>query len=133
MHKLLSVAVLGVVATGLTVATPSTSHAQNFSVQFGYGGGGYHSHSPRVNFGLGYNNYGYGNYGYGSGYGLGGYNRFGSSGFGHGHGYGSSYYCPDERPVIIQPTYHHWTPSKGFHSHGNIYVPHGNHYDVHRY
>jgi hypothetical protein len=120
MSKLFSIAILGLAAAGLTLTAPSTSYAQRgWSIQFNYGQGGYYG--PSSGFGL--------RYGQGSPYG--GYNRsyhndhHGHSHHGHG-GYG-------QRPIIVQPSYSHWTPNRGYHSHGTVIIPHRNHYHVRPY
>lgn len=40
-------------------------------------------------------------------------------------------YAP--RPVIVQPTEYHWTPGRGWHTHGDILIPHRGHYHVRPY
>jgi hypothetical protein len=127
MKRVLSVTILGLAASWFTLSTPATSQAQGISIKFGYGNGGYYG-QPNVKFGLGYSNYG--GYGYGGGYGYQpSYYGHGGHG-GHGHFDDCGPYAP---PVIVQPTHYHWTPSKGYHSHGNIIVPHKNHYHVYPY
>jgi hypothetical protein len=49
----------------------------------------------------------------------------------HDH-YGHHHHSP-RRPTVVVPEYHHWTPDRGYHSHGTILVPHRRHYDAYRY
>jgi hypothetical protein len=72
--------------------------------------------------------------------GYGGYNSYYNQGYGNNYnrGYGNSYYNSGyggygRQPAIVQPEYLHWTPGRGLHTHGQIVVPHGNHYHVRPY
>jgi len=117
MRRLFSVAVLGIVAAGLMLAMPSASQAQ--SCDYGgygrsYGGAGF----------SGYSGYG-GNSGYyDRGYAPAAPSYGGYSGPVYTPGYGGFY---GRRPVIEHPTSGHWTPSRGYHEHGHIHVPHRGH------
>jgi hypothetical protein len=116
-----------VLATSLTLATPSASQAHG---ERGFGLG--------IQVGNGYFNYHSGGYGYcppydqgwagvyGGGYrGPYGYGDFGGfSGRGYYPRYGGFY----DRPVIRHPTTLHWTPDRGYHDHGHLHVPHRRHY-----
>jgi hypothetical protein len=164
MPKFFNVAVLGLAAGCLSLVTPATSSAQNFSVQFGYSKGGYGPYGPNTNVGIGYSNYGHNGHNHGNGYGNGNGNGYGYGygtgyangyGNGNGNGYGPTYTLPPSGynsgygngygnginiddcyyggGIIVQPTHHHWTPGKGYHSHGNIIVPHKDHFHVHKY
>jgi hypothetical protein len=107
MRKLLSLAALGIVATGLLLATPATSLAD----------GGHHR-------------------GRGSFYGKGFYPGFGG-GYGRGFAPGYGDFCPDRgfyrRPPIAHPSWGHWTPGAGYHTHGHVHVPHRGHYHTYPY
>ena len=101
--------------------TAATSNAQTF--RFG------------ASFGNGYSSFGGG---YSS---FGGYDGCRDHGFSRGYGgwndsfygsrYGGGFY--DRRPIIVEPRYQHFTPYRGLHEHGNIYVPHRGHYHRYRY
>jgi hypothetical protein len=141
MHKFFSLAVLGAATAGVTLATPGTSQAQTpfgISVDFGRGGFSYYQGRPGYYGGAYYGGayapgYGHGgSYGgayYGSGYGSGYYGGGYGSGYGSGY-YGGGYYG---RPTIVHPEYYHFTPGRGWHSHGHMHVPHGGHYHTYRY
>lgn len=111
MRRLLSLAVLGVVAAGLMLATPATSQAQDHR---GHGGSSA-SHYDR-GFGGAYGNYGgrHVDRGYVPGYG-------GPYSPGYAPGYGGQY---GGRGVIHHPTSARWTPNSGLHTHGQVHVPH---------
>ena len=120
MRKLICLAVTGIAVVGLTLALPTESradHRRSSSLSIGIGNGGFH-----FDYNRGYN----GNYP-GSGYGYGAY----------GSAYGSAMpggcVVPPRRPVIVQPTESHWTPYRGWHTHGQILVPHRGHYHVRPY
>jgi len=113
MRKLTLLALTGLAVAGLTLATPAVSRADHrrgtsFSLSIGNG------------FQLDYNR-GYGRH-FGGGY----------YGPGYGGYYGPAYggYCAPE-PALVVPRYNHWTPYRGWHTHGEILVPHRGHY--HRY
>jgi hypothetical protein len=115
MHRLFTLAVAGLAAGWLMLATPSTSQAQGVSFGFQFQrGGGYYGGSP------GYYRGGYGGYGAYAPY----------SGRYYG---GSGYYGGYGRPAIVHPEYRHWTPNRGWHDHGHIHVPHRGHYHTYRY
>ncbi|GEM_PF-6339527 len=116
MTRLLSFVALGAVAIGFTLANPATSHAQSFGVYLDFGrthidvgSGGYY----RPSYYPSYPRYDY-------------YSP--SIGYGHNH-YHSGYSL---QPVVV-PDYYHWTPDRGYHSHGTIVVPHRGHYHVRPY
>jgi hypothetical protein len=119
MNKLICLAVTGIAAAGLTLATPAESradHRRGTSLHLDIGG-----------FHFDYNRgYGAGHY-HGAGYGPGAY------------GYRSHYVpiapdgCIIPRPTIVQPTDLHWTQGRGWHEHGTILVPHRGHYHRYRY
>jgi hypothetical protein len=127
MTRLLSVAALGLAATAGLLATPATSHAQfGVSLDFGRGRGiSFYQGSPSYYYGNGYYNNGY----YGNGYGHQSfyYQPFSTPGYNWNYGYRSA------APVIVHPEYYHWTPGRGYHSHGHIheYTPWG--YSTRRY
>jgi hypothetical protein len=113
----------------LVLAVPSASQAQTGCDYGGYGGyyGGAGYGGYRGSYDRGYTpSYGGGSYnrGYASGFGGGSYDR------GYGPGYHGSY---GRRPVIEHPTTSHWTPDRGFHTHGHIHVPHRRHYHSYPY
>jgi hypothetical protein len=114
MSRTLSFAAIGLLAAFLTLSVPSVSHAQSYS----YGYGTYPNES--------YSGYGYRSYGNFSYSGYGGYPGLGYSGY-SGYGYGSW------RPAIVHPEYLHWTPRRGWHTHGHVHVPHWGHYHYYRY
>jgi hypothetical protein len=111
--KSLSLAVPGFIALTLALAAPSTSNAQPY-----YSGGYSYWNAPRYNYSSYYGNSWYGGYSAPS-YGY--YNP----------GY-SSYYR-SYRPAIVHPETLHWTPRRGWHTHGHIHVPHRGHYHTHPY
>jgi hypothetical protein len=120
MRNLLSFTGLAAVAiVGLALA-PSESRAG--------GGDGFYVGGPRfsVSFQRGgyYGGHGWGGYGYG-GYGGGYYGSRGYSGYGGGYYGGHGYYS---RPAVVHPEWSHWTPGRGWHTHGHIHVPHRRHY-----
>lgn len=121
MHKLFTLAIAGLAAGWLTLASPSVSQAQGWQ----YGGPGYGGYSSR-----------YGGYsgGYYGGYYPGGYGRsqiYG--GYYQGQGYYHGGYGNYGRPAIVHPEVFHWTPGRGLHTHGHIHVPHHGHYHTYRY
>jgi hypothetical protein len=106
MSKTLSLAGLGLLAACLAFASPSVGHAQ-----------GYRSHGGHGDYSPGYGSGNYGGYGGYSGY---NYSRPGYGGYGdYGHSHG--------RPAVVHPHYEHWTPGRGYHSHGHLHVPHRGH------
>lgn len=110
MSRTLSFASIGLLAACLTLAAPSSGRADYYP-NYGYGGyGSYRTfgYGPSHSF-LGYRGYGHGYHGHGY----------------YGHGYG--------RPAVIHPEYSHWTPGRGWHTHGHLHVPHRGHYHTHRY
>jgi hypothetical protein len=114
MFKFVSFTALGLLAVCLTLFAPSASHAQYYGSGSygGYGLRGYGGYGYPGSSGFGYRSYRYSNYGYG-GYGYGGY------------GYG--------RRAIVHPERLHWTPYRGWHTHGHLHVPHRGHYHTYRY
>lgn len=117
MSKTLSLGALGLLSAGLLLITPQQSQAQGFGISLNFGRGGFsYYNDPGCHYdayrypytGSSFNSY------YNSGYGHRGY---GYSGYGYGgHGYG-------HRPIIVHPETQHWTPARGWHSHGHIHVP----------
>jgi hypothetical protein len=106
MSKSLSFLGIGLLATCLTLWTPSVSQAQYYpSYGYRYSYGSY----PAYRYGAysGYRGYGYGGYGY------------------------DSYYY--RRPTTVHPESWHWTPYRGLHTHGHYHVPHRGHYHIYRY
>jgi hypothetical protein len=127
MYKLLTTAVLGLAATALTLATPAESQAQSrfgISVDFGRGGFSYHR---------GYDYYNYPRYGYDYGYRSRPYYRDYDWDYGYGRSYDYGYRRDYGRGVIVHPESYHWTPGRGWHSHGHIHVPHRGHYHTRPY
>jgi hypothetical protein len=117
MFRLFSTALIATASLGLTFATPATSQAQTrYGVHLDFG-------RTHIDFGNSY----YGPYGsvrydpYRSGY-----------GHGHGHGHHHHHHGYNYGTVVIPETYH-WTPYRGWHSHGVIVTPHRNHYHVRPY
>ena len=108
-------------ALGLTAAVPTAARADTpFGLRIDVG-----NSSFRYNQGY----YGPGYYGrsyYGPSYGSYYRDRYDR----HGH-YG--HYHRPYRPTVVIPEYYHWTPGRGYHSHGQILVPHRGHYDAYRY
>lgn len=115
MSRLSSLAVLGVATLGLSLATPAISRAQSFGVQVGIGrtqvvvGNGYSylpSVAPRYDI-----------------------------------VYRPSYYGPSlvnpglcyPPTQIVVPQYEHWTPYRGYHTHGQVVAPHNGHYHTRPY
>lgn len=116
MRRLIFVALTGLAVTALTLATPAESradHRRGSSFSLGIGSGGFQFDYSRGYAGPYYRP------GYGTGYG------------GYYAPVVPGYYTP--RPVIVQPTEHHWTPYRGWHEHGQILVPHRGHYHVRPY
>lgn len=124
MHRLITVAVAGLAAGWLTLATPSTSQAQgiSFGLQFQRGGYGYGPPSGFYQGGYGGRQPFYGNQQF---YG-------GNQQFYGGNGYGGRGFYP-QGPVIVHPEFEHWTPGRGWHEHGHIHVPHWGHSHTRRY
>jgi hypothetical protein len=121
MTRLLSLAVLGTVAAALTLAVPQESQAQSFGVSVDWRGGSF-------SYQQGYPSY----YSYPSYH---GYSSYPGSYHRHDH-YPRSYdyYSPyRDRGVIVHPESYHWTPGRGWHSHGHIHVPHHGHSHTRRY
>jgi hypothetical protein len=109
MSRILSLTGLGLLAACLTLLAPANSQAQSYN----YGS---------------YPGYDYGySRSYGGGYGYGGY-QYGWNNPYRYRGYG---YAP--RPAIVHPEYGHWTPRRGWHTHGHIHVPHRGHYHTRPY
>lgn len=119
MRKFTLLALTGLAVAGLTLATPAISRADHRR-------GGSLSLSIGNGFQLDYNR-GYGRHFQGSGYG--GYYNSGYGGY-YNSGYGG--YCAPQ-PTIVVPSYDHWTPYRGWHTHGQILVPHRGHYHVRPY
>ena len=117
MTRMMSFLALGVVALGCTLANPATSQAQTrFGVHVGVG-----PVHVDVNRGYGYSYVpSYSRYDY--------YPRSSYSDH-HHHRHGHHHH----REVIVAPSYYHWTPDRGYHSHGDILVPHRGHYHVRPY
>jgi hypothetical protein len=114
MSKTLSLSALGLLAAGLTLATPEQSHAQGFGVSVNFGRGGFSYYNGRSH-----------DYGYRSPYTGSAFNPYSDSGYSsYRYGYGGyrDPYC-DHRPTIVHPESEHWTPRRGWHSHGHIHVP----------
>ena len=106
MSRFASLAVISVASLGITLATPEVSQAQ-FGIHLDVGRSHFeYSRGP-----------GYGHHGHYPGY---RYDSF--RGYGSHHGHHDHYYHGRRRPIVI-PEYHHWTPDRGFHSHGQILVP----------
>ena len=114
MSRFASLAAIGALSVGITLATPEVSLAQ-FGLHLDIG----HSH---FDYSRGHRHGHYHDYRYDS------YSRYGRHGH-HGHDH---YYHRSRRPVVI-PDYYHWTPDRGYHSHGQILVPHRGHYHVRPY
>jgi hypothetical protein len=114
MSRFVSLAALGALALGLTLATPSTSQAQSFGLHLDVG-------RTHVDFGRGYD---YGRH----------YGRVHDHGrhWRHSHRH-DDYYLPAYRQPLVVPDYYHWTPDRGYHSHGQILIPHRGHYHVRPY
>ncbi|MCI0681483.1 MAG: hypothetical protein L0Y71_05215 [Gemmataceae bacterium] len=102
MSRLMSFFALGAVALGFSLATPATSQAQTrFGLHVGVGpvhvdvNRGYYSYSPS-------------------------YSRYDPRFHpGRHHHHGRHHH----RDVIVVPSYYHWTPGLGYHTHGTIVVP----------
>ena len=123
MRKLVYLAVTGIAVAGLTLAFPSESRAdddhhrrRSSSLSIGIGNGGFQFDYSR---GRGYYP--------GSGYGYGAYGSY------YAPAMPGGCIVPPPRPVIIQPTEYHWSPYRGWHTHGQILVPHRGHYHVRPY
>jgi hypothetical protein len=118
MSRFASLAVVSVASLGMTLATPEVSQAQ-FGLHldigrshFEYGRGPRHGH---------YHDYGYDSF-----------RRAPRHGHSH-HGYYQDHHYRGSRRPIVVPDYYHWTPDRGYHSHGQIVVPHRGHYHVRPY
>jgi hypothetical protein len=114
MSRFASLAAIGVLALGVNMAVPATSQAQSFGLHLDHGRTHFDFHRGH-DHGRSYAPY-------------------------HGHGrhrrhshYHDDYYYRSYRQPIVVPQYHHWTPDRGFHSHGHILVPHRGHYHVRPY
>jgi hypothetical protein len=138
MTRALTIAVLGFVGSGWLLAAPAQSRADTpFGIRVNVG-----SSSFGYSQGYGYpdscsyygSDCGYGRGSYSPGY-YGGYaNRSwydGYNGYGSGYnGYGSSFYgnhYHGRGSAIVHPERWHWTPGRGWHTHGHIHVPHRGH------
>jgi hypothetical protein len=107
--KRIALSLAAVTVIGLSAA--SSTKAQGFSFSIGNGGyggayGSYRStYNAQPNFYNAQPSFGYGGYG--------GYN-------------GPVYHAPSlHYDRVYHPTYSHWTPSRGFHTHGHTHiVPH---------
>ncbi len=130
MTKIVSLALAGLTAAGLTLATPAESQAQSFGFNLNFGRGGVGVYSGRP---YDYDcDYGYGPYSQTYRYGgYGNYGRYGNYGYRDYGGYRD--YIFRDRPVIVHPESYHWTPGRGWHSHGHIHVPHRGHYHTRPY
>jgi hypothetical protein len=119
--RIYSLAMVGIAAAGLLLAVPSVSQAQY--CEPGYGSSyGSRSYSRYDDYG------GYGGYDRS-------YSRYGGQsnyheGYDHGHRDGGYY---GRRSVIVHPEVEHWTPNRGWHTHGHIHVPHRGHYHTRPY
>lgn len=119
MRKLICLAATGIAVAGLTLATPAVSradHRRGTSIHVDLGG-----------FHFDYNR-GRGGHYHGGHYHAGYYHPGYSSYYGPGYG---GYYAP--RPTIVVPMESHWTPWRGWHTHGEILVPHRGHYHTYPY
>lgn len=118
MYRMLTFAALSLTAVACTLATPETSRADSpFGIRFRIG-----------DFSFGYRQ-GYPSYD--SGY----YQQpfYGQSFYPN---YGQSFYpnhWRSHQSVIVQPTHSHWTPYRGWHTHGNVIYPRGPGYIVRPY
>jgi hypothetical protein len=114
MTRFASFALIGAAAIGLSLSTPEVARAQSFGLHVDIG----RSH---FDYSRGYD---YGRY-------RSSYYDYRHSHRHHGYRY-NDYYSPYRRPVVI-PDYYHWTPDRGYHSHGTIVIPHRGHYHVRPY
>jgi hypothetical protein len=118
MTRFASFALIGAATLGFSLSAPETARAQSF---------GLHVDVGRAHLDIGH--------GHGHRH---GHHRHSYYDYGHSHrhdgyyGYGDSYYAP-YRPTIVVPDYYHWTPGRGYHSHGTIVTPHRGHYHERRY
>jgi hypothetical protein len=109
MTRTYSLVLAGALAIGATAAAPATSRADGFGIHVDVGRTHFHSR---------------------------GFDYYRPYPHVHGHGHGhrhhghirhidvySPYYV---RPIVV-PDYYHWTPDRGYHSHGTIVVPHRGH------
>ena len=114
MSRMMSLFALGALAVGYTLANPATSQAQT-RVHVGVG-------PVHVDFNNGY---------YGPSY-VPSYSRYDyyypQSYYGHHHRHHHHH-----RESIVVPSYYHWTPDRGYHSHGTIVTPHRGHYHTRPY
>ena len=118
MTRVFSLMALGALAVGLTLATPAPSQAQTRY--------GVHGDVGRTYFGNGF--YHAPIY----------YNPYSVEGIRAYHDsfrYGiQAHYDSFRRPApVVIPEYYHWTPGRGYHSHGEVLIPHRGHYHVRRY
>ena len=120
MSRMMSCFALGIMALGYTLASPATSQAQTrYGVHVGVG-------PVHVDVNRGYSYLpSYSSYNYYPRYDY--YPR--SSHWHHDRHHGHHHH----RDVIVVPSYYHWTPDRGYHSHGNILVPHRGHYHARPY
>lgn len=118
MTRYLSILTLGALAIGVTLAAPATSHAQSFGLHLDVG-------RTQVDIGRGLY--------YGPSY-YPSYSRYDyySSGLGYGRHHHHHHGGYHTRPIVV-PEYYHWTPDRGYHSHGEILIPHRGHYHVRPY
>lgn len=113
MKRMLSLLVLGGLTCGLVLAAPAVGHAQVIVPSPGYYSPGYAVTPYDYSYTPGYGVYPYSPYG--SGY------------------YPYSSYNYYRRPTIVHPEYSHWTPGRGWHTHGHLHVPHHGHYHTRGY
>jgi hypothetical protein len=121
MLRSMSLLVVGAAALGYTLLDPAVSQAQTrFGLHVDVGpvhvdvGRGVHRPAYFPGYLPGYPSYGY----------------YRGPGWGHHHHH--DYYSPYRSPIVV-PEYYHWTPDRGYHSHGTILTPHRGHYHARPY
>jgi hypothetical protein len=118
MTRFASLAVVSVASLGMTLATPEVSQAQ-FGLHLDVGRSHFeYSRDPSCDHSHDYR--------YDS------FHRSPRPGRYHHDYYYDYHYRGSRRPIVV-PEYHHWTPDRGYHSHGQILVPHRGHYHVRPY
>jgi hypothetical protein len=111
---MMSLFALGALAVGYTFANPATSQAQT-RVHVGVG-------PVHVDYNNGYYGPSYFGPSYVPSYSRYDYGYYPRSYYGHRHGHHHHH-----RETIVVPSYYHWTPDRGYHSHGTIVTPHRGH------
>lgn len=114
------------------LALPNAARAQTpFRIQVGVGPASFNyqnGYFPGGGYGGGF--YPGSSWGYGGGYG--GYGGYGFNNAYYGGGF-PSFHGGHGRRAIVIPQQGHWTPGRGYHTHGTVVVPHRGHYDAYRY